>query len=563
MRLDNRRGVAMVFVLFFVMSLAVLEVAFVASAIQGSRSSRAERDRLQTSSAAQGAVHIGVNMVNTLINSYLQDTIMNSDPSGVISYAKSKVNANDGLAWLVYCVRSANVAVLSQNGEQATYAASGTLGAAAYSYVITFMEKEDPVSSGSDAWDFPFSYRIDAVGTMGAKESKASLYGDFTVQVQRDNFAKFSLFTNQQQMSGTNIWFTDRSIFYGPVHTNDRFNFAMNPGGHFYEMATQVQSSARFYNNGSSILLNAALNGTRDVPTFDAGFARGEDSLTMNAATEESDMKSQARGSGSFSSNGIYVPTTGGNVSRGIYVKGNATVTMSVNGADKAVYTIVQGSSTRVITVDPVGNTTAIFNPSNNTTSTYNGVPDGNDDAGTIIFVDGDITALSGTVQRNTQLTIASHNDINITNHILYSDYTAGSGTPGDVAYVPPTASGAANLLGLVSWNGDVVIDNTAPDNINIHGTVMAENGVFTVESYNNYDVRGTATLLGGAITNEYGAFGLFNSSSGQTVSGYGRNFIYDERMQQGEAPPYFPTLDTFIAFTNDIVDKVVWLETK
>jgi hypothetical protein len=31
--------------------------------------------------------------------------------------------------------------------------------------------------------------------------------------------------------------------------------------------------------------------------------------------------------------------------------------------------------------------------------------------------------------------------------------------------------------------------------------------------------------------------------------------------MALGEAPPYFPTLNTFIAFTNDITDKLVWQE--
>jgi hypothetical protein len=27
----------------------------------------------------------------------------------------------------------------------------------------------------------------------------------------------------------------------------------------------------------------------------------------------------------------------------------------------------------------------------------------------------------------------------------------------------------------------------------------------------------------------------------------------------QGKAPPYYPSLSTFIAFTNDITDKLVW----
>ncbi|HRZ40033.1 MAG TPA: DUF4900 domain-containing protein, partial [Candidatus Omnitrophota bacterium] len=78
-------------------------------------------------------------------------------------------------------------------------------------------------------------------------------------------------------------------------------------------------------------------------------------------------------------------------------------------------------------------------------------------------------------------------------------------------------------------------------------------------DNYDSGAPRGTATLLGGAITDSYGAFGQFNGTTGQPTSGYGRNFVYDERMRFGEAPPYFPTLNTFVAFSNDITDKMVW----
>ena len=106
-------------------------------------------------------------------------------------------------------------------------------------------------------------------------------------------------------------------------------------------------------------------------------------------------------------------------------------------------------------------------------------------------------------------------------------------------------------------------IGTSAPDNVNVHTTILSQDGIFQVDSYNDTarGPRGTATVLGGVITNNYGAFGLFNGSTGQQTAGYGRNFVYDERMQTGSAPPYFPTLDTFIAFTNDIADTLVWQE--
>ena len=141
----------------------------------------------------------------------------------------------------------------------------------------------------------------------------------------------------------------------------------------------------------------------------------------------------------------------------------------------------------------------------------------------------------------------------------------AAVGQPGTAGYVPPSAAGKKNLLGLISWGGNVRIGTSAPNDVNAHGIVMARGtqGVFTVDNYNSTSVgpRGTATLLGGAITQFYGAFGLFNSSTGQQIAGYGRNFTYDDRTAMGKSPPYFPTMKTFVAFTNDIADKIVWQE--
>ena len=114
----------------------------------------------------------------------------------------------------------------------------------------------------------------------------------------------------------------------------------------------------------------------------------------------------------------------------------------------------------------------------------------------------------------------------------MYSDYTAAQGTIGDPDYVSPSVDDAVNMLGIVSWTGDVYVGTSAQDNVNIHGTILAKEGVFTVEDYDDVEVgsRGTVTLLGGVITNKYGAFGTFSDSSGENVSGYGRSFVYDRR---------------------------------
>ncbi|HLD70150.1 MAG TPA: hypothetical protein VJA17_05230 [Candidatus Omnitrophota bacterium] len=204
----------------------------------------------------------------------------------------------------------------------------------------------------------------------------------------------------------------------------------------------------------------------------------------------------------------------------GIYVSGNSDVTLSVDSNGDAKYTIVQGSTTKNITVKKTQNQTVVETVGVGST-TYTGLPDGVDDIGTIIYVNGAVNSLAGTVQRETEVTISSENDIVISNHLLYQEYNAASGTPGTAGYVPPNADDKTNLLGLVAWGGNVRVGTSAPNDVNIHSIVMARNGIFTVDNYTNTSVgsRGVATLLGGSITQFYGAFGLFNGSSGTQVA--------------------------------------------
>ena len=179
-------------------------------------------------------------------------------------------------------------------------------------------------------------------------------------------------------------------------------------------------------------------------------------------------------------------------------------------------------------------------------TDTYNGTLNG------VIFdYNGSVTSLGGTLQRDSQVTIAASNDVVIQDHLRYEDYATVDGLP--------TAEGTTNVLGIVSWNGDVKIGTSAPDNVDIHSTIMAPNGIFTVDNYDDTGVgyRGQATLLGGIITENYGAFGQFSTSSGP-LSGYGRNFVYDQRMLSGFSSPYFPTLQNFIAIS-DLNEPPTW----
>jgi len=563
MKINNQDGVALIISLFVVVVLLGLSSVFILRTIYESNIAQRELDMAKSFYIAEGGSKAALDGLDTLINTYMLNTVNATNPSTLVSQTTNYVANDDGIGFLINYVKNSGATVLTLNGVDAEYSQTSALGNGTYQFEIMISEKSDPIAVTADSWDFPFNYRIVSTGTSQSTNKDVVLSGDFTVQVQRDNFAKYALFTNAQTMpNGTNVWFTDKTNFAGPLHTNGRYNIAMNPSGIFDGDVDQVEQMARFYNGGAPVLLDANSNGTLDVPTFNAGFNRGASAISLSSATQQQDLVDQALGSASISGNGIYLSNNGTSLTGGIYVEGNSNVTLSVDGSNNAVYNIVQGGTQKIITVNRTANQTTVDHVGVGTT-VYGGVPNGVDGVGTVIYVNGSINNLSGTVQQNTALTISSNNDIVINNHVQYQDYTPAVGTPGQAGYVAPSADGTENILGLVSWNGNVRIGTSAPNNVNVHGTILAKAGIFQVDNYNDSGVggRGVATLLGGVISDFYGAFGQFNGATGTQTAGYGRNFVYDERMTVGNAPPYFPSLNTFIAFTNDITDKMIWQE--
>ena len=561
--MKRNRGVALAISLFSMMMVTALSAVYVTRAVQEKTMSGIEVNALKASYAGESGGNDGLLTLYNLINFYLLNTVSATPATTVSTQAANYATADNGIGFLIAYVKHDGVALMAKNGTgasaEAVYTATTTaIDNGRYVYTIRVTRKSAASSPMTNVWDFPFNFKIQTTATVAGLNKKLTLHGDFTVRVQRDNFARYSLFTAHQTMSnGTTVWFTGSTNFTGPLFTDTKFSFAYNPGGTFDGLVKQVDQTAQFYNNGNPVLLDADSNGTRDIPDFTTGFQRGLTAISMPTSADETTMATEASGGVTYASNGIYVPLTGTTLKGGIYVYGDATVTMGVDSHSRQTLNIVRGATTDLITIDREANQTLVT--SGGTTTTYTGLPDGTHKVGTVVYVNGNITSISGTVQGDNQMTIASKNDLVISGNIHYEHYTAQVGTPGTTGYVAPTAAGATNLLGLMSWQGNVRVGTTAPNNLDIHATVMAKTGQFQVDNYDTGSARGTVTVLGGVITNYYGAFGTFNSSTGQFISGYGRNFVYDDRMQTSMSPPYFPTTNTFIAFANDIDDKLFW----
>ncbi len=140
------------------------------------------------------------------------------------------------------------------------------------------------------------------------------------------------------------------------------------------------------------------------------------------------------------------------------------------------------------------------------------------------------------------RLTVVSHYDIWITNHVRYA--------------VHPT-NGSDDALGLIARH-DVVVRTNCPDDVDIYAHIIAEgsatasssDGSFYVQNYDSGDPRGALNVYGGIVQFYRGAVGQFNSWSGAMTHGYYKNYIFDTRFAM-DPPPSYPTLTNEYTWTN------------
>lgn len=444
--------------------------------------------------------------------------------------------------------------------------------------------------------------------------------GILSFKLGPDTFAKFSLFTNTH-LSETDgiLWFTDRTNFKGPVHTNggggSLLNFSGNPGSTFSGKVTTTQTKVRWYNNNSNITqdlgttTSSPKNGTKDVPNFVKGLTTGAAAIPMptnsisqaraalggdpndtSTTLSNSERRTLLGLSTSTSAvpNGIYVPKNGTESKGGIYIQGDVdsitmdTVTNTTNSSIKDQrYLIVQGSTRKLITMDRVNNKTIIQNADSNGNA-LSGASNTETLTGTLrgsIHVEGDIDFLGGpqrnpsnsqdpataapAIAKDNMLTISGTKDIIVQRDIKYEKDPRGAD---GVFNTSDDDLDVKNMLGLFTSGGDVRVGSNMPYNGTLHATVMASDsvtkGVFKVDGYDSGSQRGNFNLLGGVITDRYGAFGTFNSSTGVASTGYGRNFDYDIRTEKKLlSPPYFPTISKLTFDNNSIIDKNDWNE--
>ena len=463
-----------------------------------------------------------------------------------------------------------------------------TLGTPAANYTIT-------------GYQYTYQYKITSTGRSGANETHAiEEDGNFIVAVDKGtpagtttSFAAYGMFVDQSPIcNGTTLV---NGTITGPVFTNGAWN--LNNGTYIFTDAMGSVSPKFGFTDGNGCNQNAgstsgtppthaytASDGTRFTPTFQGSVTLGAtavplpaDSFNQKEAVLDSQGLSDVAPTNTQmnaslknlnktayptagASSGVYLPytTSSGNVcpctlnGGGIYVEGNAAVTVTASGTSAQVYTIVNNSTTTTVTIDTVANTTKIA--SGATSLTVTGVPTQDSAPGvvmrdaTLLYVDGNITALSGggagvgSIQNSTALDVVANGNITITGDLLYKT------EPVTLTTADTLVAGAdhGQVVGIFTASGNVQLNNLqASGNLEIDAAIATLSTGGSGGIVNTGSSIGTLNIVGGRIQNTI-----------QNIGASTRNVYFDRRFSQnGFAPPWFPAT-TILA--NGVVNDVV-----
>jgi hypothetical protein len=415
---------------------------------------------------------------------------------------------------------------------------------------------------------YALPYVIVSDGRLNDFQRRVVTHGEGRFLVGRKSFAQYALFTDVHAYGGAGrIWFTDRTLFDGPVHTNDNFNFYGSAwfGGPVTSAGDTINGPGawgyrdRFFDADDLTDQGQTPNlddNTRNRPVFAESNPDWEADY-VDLPSNAYDQRMLAQSDGLYLDYGIdalelYAGDDAGN---------------PVASDEDATYQYIEieptFGSTILYRVSPAGELQRFDGgsfsvPWSTVTSDFNGViyseeyvdrlrGPGRSDA-------SDPASAGPAIASFSQLTLVPAVGARITSDLTYETPPCEGSlqrlADGSVQRPTCDAMDARNVLGIFAPSGDIQIGNyngssslNAPEDVKIQGSLMASNGVVTVEDYDRGSPRGQVELLGGIIEEEYGPFGTFSGSTGESSSGYGRKFTYDPRLADGLSPPFFPTL--------------------
>lgn len=611
--LMKQRGVAMLYALLLMVVVVGIGTLMFARTVNEIKHSGDDAAIIQTLLLARGAANMGGAVMQGAIRAELE-TIVEADSSTTNRWTFGTGNASsttpDAVSVATALTTGANsVARKLQARVDTALCAQGVplTGTGTASFRVYFTDSACgtalpasvqlpagrfvsgvPRGKGSGAEQvYALPFVLVAEGSAGAYNRNVVVQGEYRFEVGRASFSKYALFTNVHTTGpgGDDIWFTDNTMFDGPVHTNNYFRFYDRPwfGGPVTSAgcrdvradrcAAYGRRGGEFYDEGLISAANMSPSATN--PSYRNSYGTHAPELTGGVAWEAAYVPLPANNQDQEAAAAAAGLVFNGDLDRlTLWAANSAGQSPTRNASGEfvppATHQFIEAcTGTRQ-------NTCTVYRANASGLLERRGGSDPNytwttvrADFNGVLYARGSVEHFKGParVPANSnnpdlappalasfsQLTLATDNDVTITGDLKY-ERPPCTGTPRRVngAVVPADCDDldAANVLGVYTQTGNInighnnnsAIDN-APYDVTIHGVLMTSRGRVQVEDYSRGSVRGSVNLLGGIIEYYYGAFGTFNANTGSSSSGYSRAFTYDRRMSMGIEPPYFPTV--------------------
>lgn len=436
-----------------------------------------------------------------------------------------------------------------------------------YSYIYNYSLRANGRSAGNQVTTISDSgsIKINVTGVAGGTTTSFAAWGMFIDQ--------YNICDGSMLVPGT---------ITGPVFTNGAWNFGQTGSYIFTDTVGSANAKAGYqYSNGichQSSSTSDKLGNTTISPTFQNGLNLNQPTVPL-PVNDYNQKRAVLDGKGTGSSNptsaelnsglkdgsknpypstgatsGVYLPYTvdsKGNAAftgGGIYVEGDATVTLSTSGASGQVYKIVNGGVTTTVTVDTVANTTVLQSGSNKAV-TITGVPVQLDPTtgafqrdATLLYVNGNITQLTGpgqgvpAISDATALTITAASNVTITGDILYKSEPVTltqNQIPNTPADTKIDANDHGQVLGIFTAKGDIQLKNSQSNsNLEIDASLATISQGGTGGLTNVGNTINTLAIVGGRIQNNI-----------KNINSITRNVFFDRRFAQNNfSPPWFPS---------------------
>lgn len=423
------------------------------------------------------------------------------------------------------------------------------------------------------AHTFHYDYEIASRGTadIGAQYNQATRVrkGTFDVEVKRPSFATYGYFTHtMKNQYGDQLVFFDGENYDGPTHVNSappegRAGFYGQPifNGPFSAVQQNYEDSW-LGGNADPIFNDTVAWGVDQITLPENGWSQLRaavgDMENVDNTTEPAEGWNdylinwmQLSDSPDTLSDGVYYSADyneGSNLLGGILVWGDAaSINFDASGTGQQKVTITMNNTDggkfdggHTWSFRSVGEKTYVSFDGGSETL-YSGKLNGMiHTQGQVLSLGGQGSATTADIETDAEITISAIEDIYISDHLTYK--------------TDPIANpNADNILGIFSSNGNIWLAQDAPENLNIHATMMAANtgkgvgaeGLAVDGTYDYYyPYKGSWNLLGGLIENKNQTTSVYYSNGHQT--GYTWNFTYDDRFVAGAAPPYFPYVTKF-----------------